>query len=89
MHLFARALAKTGSLDTHRISQAILGEELDAPDGRISVDPETRHLWLTPRIGIARADGLFDIVWQAPGPVRPDPYLTSSRAEDIWMEAGA
>lgn len=89
VHLFARALAKTGSLDTHRISQALLGEELNAPDGRISVDSETRHLWLTPRIGVARADGLFDIVWQAPGPVRPDPYLTSSRIEDIWMETGA
>ena len=33
------------------------------------------------------ADGLFDIVWQAPGPIRPDPYLSNSRFEDVWLEA--
>jgi urea transport system substrate-binding protein len=87
VHLFARALARSGSLETHRISAEILLEEFLAPEGRLSFDTHTRHLWLHPRIGIARADGLFDIVWQAPGPIRPDPYLTASRLEDVWLEA--
>ena len=87
VHLFARALARSGSLEAHRISEEILAEDYPAPEGRISFDADTRHLWLHPRIGVARADGLFDVVWQAPGPVRPDPYLTASRFEDVWLEA--
>lgn len=87
VHLFARALARSGSLEAHRISEEILAEDYPAPEGRLSFDTDTRHLWLHPRIGVARADGLFDIVWQAPGPVRPDPYLTASRFEDVWLEA--
>jgi branched-chain amino acid transport system substrate-binding protein len=87
VHLFARALARAGSLETHRISEEILLEDFLAPEGRINFDADTRHLWLHPRIGVARADGLFDIAWQAPGPIRPDPYLTASRFEDVWLEA--
>lgn len=86
VHLFARALTRTRSLETHRISEDILSEEFVAPEGRLSFDAHTRHLWLQPRIGVAREDGLFDIVWEASGPVRPDPYLTASRLEDNWLE---
>jgi urea transport system substrate-binding protein len=87
VHLFAGALARTGSLETHRISGEILAEDYVAPEGHLSFDAHTRHLWLLPRIGIVRADGLFDIAWQAPNPVRPDPYLTATRFEDTWLEA--
>ncbi|CAN7571577.1 transporter substrate-binding domain-containing protein [Rhizobium sp. LjRoot30] len=87
VHLFARALERAGSLETHRISEEILLEDFAAPEGRISFDSDTRHLWLHSRIGVAREDGLFHIAWQAPGPIRPDPYLTASRFEDAWLEA--
>ena len=86
IHLFARALERAASLDTHKISEAILLEEIQGPDGKVRFDSETRHMWLTPRIGIARDDGLFDIVWEAPGPVRPDPYLATSRFDEVWLE---
>lgn len=86
VHLFARALARTGSLESHSISDQVLAEDLDAPEGHVSFDTQTRHLWLRPRIGTVRTDGLFDIVWQASAPVRPDPYLIASRIEDVWLE---
>lgn len=86
VYLFAGALARAGSLETHRISEEVLLEDYVAPEGRLSFDHDTRHLWLQPRIGVARQDGLFDIAWQAPGPIRPDPYLAASRFEDVWME---
>lgn len=86
VHLFARALARAASLDPHRLSEEIMAEDFQAPEGRLFFDTDTRHLWLHPRIGVARVDGLFDIVWQAPGPVQPDPYLTVSRYEDAWLE---
>jgi branched-chain amino acid transport system substrate-binding protein len=86
-HLFARALARTGSMDTDKLSRAILWEDFHAPEGKLSFDSETRHLWLTPRIGIAREDGLFDVEWEARGPVRPDPYLATSSFEENWLRA--
>lgn len=87
VHIFARALQRSGALDGYKLQKAILEEEFDAPEGRLSFDPSTRHLWLTPRIGVAREDGLFDIAWEANGPVRPDPYLAASRFEETWLQA--
>lgn len=89
VHLFARALARAGSMDPARIGQALLGDEMQTPEGPIRVDPDTRHLWLTPRIGVARADGLFDLVWQGGGPTRPDPYLATTRFEEASLQEWA
>ena len=85
-HLFAKALARTGSLDAHRLGQAALGESFAAPEGDLMFDPENRHLWLTPGIGVARPDGHFDIVWRSRVPIRPDPYLAASRFDAAWLE---
>lgn len=85
VHLFAQALERAGSMDTQKISHAILTEAFDAPEGRVSFDEVTRHLWLTPRIGVMRKNGLFDIEWEAKGPLRPDPYLTASSFQETWL----
>lgn len=87
VHLFAKALERTGSLDSRKISQAILWEDYEAPEGKLSFDSDTRHVWLKPRIGVARSDGLFAIEWEAQNPVRPDPYLATSRFEETWLSA--
>lgn len=89
VHLFARALERVGTMDTHRIGQEVLGLEYEAPGGRIHVDPETRHTWLTPRIGVAREDGLFDVVWESGAPVHPDPYLATTRFEEPCLREWA
>ena len=31
---------------------------------------------MRPRIGRSRSDGSFDILWEHPEALRPDPYLT-------------
>ncbi|MBN9530919.1 MAG: transporter substrate-binding domain-containing protein [Alphaproteobacteria bacterium] len=87
VRIFAEALAQTGSLDTQRLVDAVHGLALDAPEGSIQIDPETNHTWLTPRIGRVRADGAFDIVWQAKAPVKPDPYLAVSPLGGRWIAA--
>ena len=88
VHLFARALAEAGTLDAERLGAAALRQRLAAPEGELAFDGETRHIWLTPGIGVARADGQFDVVWRARRPVRPDPYLAWSRFETNWLEEG-
>jgi branched-chain amino acid transport system substrate-binding protein len=85
-HLFARALAEAGTLEPHRLARAALGQTFAAPKGELTFDRENRHVWLTPGIGIARADGEFDVVWRARKPVRPDPYLAATRFETAWLE---
>ncbi|WP_211110326.1 transporter substrate-binding domain-containing protein [Acuticoccus mangrovi] len=87
VHLFARALARVGSADPRRIALDPLGDEFDTPEGRVRVDVDTRHLWLTPRIGIATGEGLFDIVWESRVAVRPDPYLAATRIEESALDA--
>jgi branched-chain amino acid transport system substrate-binding protein len=83
--LFARALAQAGSLDTQRLVDAALGLSLDAPEGPVQIDADNNHVWLTPRIGRARADGRFDIVWESKGPIKPDPYLSVSPIGGRWL----
>ena len=78
VHMFARGLLRAGP-DSHpeAIRDAVRDLSFEAPQGRISICPETNHTGLWPRIGRARADGTFDLVWEAAEPVRPDPYLVS------------
>jgi ABC-type branched-subunit amino acid transport system substrate-binding protein len=73
--LFADALARAKSLDTQRLVDAVLGTEIDAPQGRIRVDPDNNHTCLLPRIGMVNEHGDFDVVWEGKDPVKPDPYL--------------
>ncbi len=85
VYLLARALESAGTLDPSVLSMHLLGQSFLAPEGMVTVDEETRHLWVTPRIGVVRQDGLFDVVWEASGPVRPDPYLATVRFDEVWV----
>jgi branched-chain amino acid transport system substrate-binding protein len=85
VHLFARALEKVGSLDTRKLVRAVHQVTLDSPEGILTIDPENNHCVLTPRIGICRADGRYDIVWQNSEPVKPDPYLSTYGFADFWL----
>jgi branched-chain amino acid transport system substrate-binding protein len=87
--LFALALAQTGSLDTQRLVEAALGLSLDSPEGPIQLDADNNHLWVTPRIGRARTDGAFDIVWESKSPIKPDPYLSVSPIGGRWLSEEA
>ncbi|SMG33730.1 amino acid/amide ABC transporter substrate-binding protein, HAAT family (TC 3.A.1.4.-) [Paracoccus sp. J56] len=85
VYLLAHALERAGSLEPSALAPHLLGQNLLAPEGPVCVDQENRHLWLTPRIGIMRRDGLFDVAWQADSPVRPDPYLATARFDEVWV----
>lgn len=85
VHLFARALQRAGSLDTRKLAQAVHQVGFDAPGGRLTILAENNHSVLTPRIGVCRADGRFDIVWASGEPVKPDPYLTAFGLDEFWL----
>jgi ABC-type branched-subunit amino acid transport system substrate-binding protein len=85
VHLFAQALKEAGTLDTVHLGNAALSVDYLSPEGRFAFDSDNRHIWSTPRIGIANVDGQFDIAWESSVPIRPDPYLASSRLEELWL----
>jgi branched-chain amino acid transport system substrate-binding protein len=81
--LLARGAATAKTDDPIAVKKAIAGQQLDAPQGKVWIDPQTFHAYLTPRIGCSNCDARFDLISEARVPVQPDPYLvrTSSRFE--------
>jgi ABC-type branched-subunit amino acid transport system substrate-binding protein len=80
--LLAHAIRASGSTDIEQVKQGLAACRLEAPQGPVWVDPENNHSFLTPALGMSRADGQFDILWSAGAPVRPDPYL-------VWLDPAA
>ena len=77
VHVFAKALAETNTMDTDVLRPMVLGSEFNAPQGQISIDTSSSHTDLWARIGMANRFGQFDIVKESRLPVKPDPYLMS------------
>jgi len=86
VHLFALALARTRSLDTAKLVEAVHDVEFDSPEGMLRIDRANNHAILTPRIAVCRTDGAFDIVWEGRAPIKPDPYLTSYGFSEFWLD---
>lgn len=85
LHLWVQAVREAGSAEPAWVQRTILRQTMHAPEGMVAVDPNTRHLWKTPRIGKVRPDGQFDIVWDAGQAQEPYP-LPSYRLRDEWLE---
>lgn len=74
VRLWVDSARSAGSTDMALLKSILAQQTMPAPEGIVAVDFDTRHLWRTVRIGKARADGQFDIVWQSGQPVHPAPF---------------
>lgn len=72
--LWVNAMRVTPVQDILTVKVALVQQTLSAPEGIVAVDAQTRHLWKPVRIGRARPDGQFDIVWQSGRSVAPAPF---------------
>jgi len=77
--LLADAIRRAGTTGIDAIRCAAMGSGIDAPQGRVTIDADNAHCYLTPRLARARDDRRFDIFSEAPEPVKPDPYL-------VWLD---
>ncbi len=77
IHVFAKALAETNTMDTDILRPMVLGSEFNAPQGHICIDDSNSHTDLWTRIGKVNRLGHFDIDWESRMAVKPDPYLIS------------
>lgn len=75
VHIFARALERTNSMETEILRPMVLGSTFDAPQGRVTINPACSHADLWTRIGRANRRGQFEVVQQSVSPVLADPYL--------------
>lgn len=75
VYLWKAAVEKANSFDPEAIKKACDGVAIDAPEGKVTIDGATQHVYKTARIGVVRDDGLIQEVWNSGGPVKPDPYL--------------
>ena len=91
VYLWKLAVEKAGSFEVDRVLEAFnSGIEFDAPGGKIMVDPKTRHTYKPFLIGRIRKDRQFDIVYETPTWIKPDPYpaLAFPGWQCDWTDGG-
>ncbi|RJF96483.1 urea ABC transporter substrate-binding protein [Noviherbaspirillum cavernae] len=74
VYLWKLAVEKAKSFDPEKVIAASSGLEFDAAEGKIRVHATNHHVWKKVRVGRARADGQFDIVWESPNLIEPNPF---------------
>jgi urea transport system substrate-binding protein len=75
VYLWKAMVEKAKSFDVEKVRDAADGTTFDAPEGKVTVDGETQHIYKTARIGNIGADGLITEVWSSGEPIKPDPFL--------------
>lgn len=75
VRVFALAVKRARSTDPRAIREACRGLSYEAPGGEIVIDAENQHTWTVARVGRIKADGQFELVWNSPEIIHPDPYL--------------
>lgn len=82
VHLFAQAMAASGSDDITALMPHLLGAVVEAPQGRVCIEASNHHTYLYPRIGRVNEHGQFTIVRETRDAVYPDPYLVTHALGD-------
>ncbi|MDX8382885.1 MAG: urea ABC transporter substrate-binding protein [Ghiorsea sp.] len=74
VQLWAKAVQSDQTFHIDAIRQSMRHQSIIAPEGIVSTDTQTQHMWKTARIGKITADRQFDIVWSSQTAIRPDPF---------------
>ena len=87
VHLFKQAVEKLAASDItpQNIREAVKGEEMIAPQGRVRLEKDNLHTWLWPKIAVAKSNGQFEILrdskeWLAPTPYAAYPGQTCAES---------
>jgi urea transport system substrate-binding protein len=73
VYLWKLAAEKAKSFDVPKVIAASSGLEFDAPEGKIRIHATNHHVAKKVRVGRARSDGQFDIVYES-GVIEPNPF---------------
>jgi len=88
VHLFKQAVEKlsAGDISPKNIVEAIKGEEMVAPQGKVRIEPENLHTYLWPKIGQSQSDGQFKVLKTTSEWLKPVPY--KAYQNQVCAEAG-
>lgn len=81
VYLWKQAAEKAKDLSPDAIRSAIRGQSYDAPGGKVTIDADNLHCWLTPRVGQWQADGQSKVVSEYPTSIKPLPYSAYGETE--------
>lgn len=88
VYLWKQAIEKSGEATTEAIREGVKGQSFDAPNGRVTIDPENLHAYLTPRIAKWEANGQGTIIDEYAEPIRPLPYVAyGETGENLFCTA--
>jgi urea transport system substrate-binding protein len=82
VYLWKQAVEKASAITPDAIREGVKGQEFDAPNGHVKIDPENLHTYLTPRIAQWLPDGQGKIIDEYKHPIRPLPYVAYGETEN-------
>jgi urea transport system substrate-binding protein len=80
--IWAQAATEAETGDPKAVLEHLDRQSLDAPEGIVTIDPESRVAWRPSFVGRIEANAQFAVVWSIPKPIHPVPYVaTRSRVQ--------
>ncbi|MDF5865217.1 transporter substrate-binding protein [Pseudomonas aeruginosa] len=77
-----------GSWRVEDVQRHLYDIDIDAPQGPVRVERQNNHSRLSSRIAEIDARGVFQVRWQSPEPIRPDPYVVVHNLDDWSASMG-
>ncbi len=88
VRLWAEAVTAARSDKTPEIRRAFVAQRREAPEGLVTLSASNRHAARLALIGQVDESLEFDVVWNSPKPIPPEPFPSSrTRAQwEAWLE---
>jgi len=83
VQVWAKAVKASGSEDAAVIRSALAGQVLDAPEGKILLDPTTMRTFKFIRIARMSREGRFEMIYSSDVAIEPIPY-PGTRPRAAW-----
>jgi urea transport system substrate-binding protein len=81
--IWAQAADEAGTGDPKIVSTRFDRQSFDAPEGIVTIDPESRIAWRPFVLGKVRADGQFDLAYSIKKPIQPVTF-SATRSKSQW-----
>jgi branched-chain amino acid transport system substrate-binding protein len=75
VNMFVEALKKANSLCSDTLRASVLGVDVIAPQGNVTINKSCGHANVWSRVGKANYKGQFDVLFESKSAVSADPYL--------------
>jgi urea transport system substrate-binding protein len=82
--IWAQAADEAGTGKPKIVMDRFDRQSLNAPEGIVTIDPDSRIAWRPFCLGKIRADGQFDLAWSINKPIQPMTFV-ATRSKTQWL----